>query len=209
MDTIAAEEHVLTRELRHTLRVDALRLRRERASGPSSIIQSLAIQKSVIGLEQWKRCHFPLLYVATNDEISTKLLMEAAFSEGKRVLVPKCVSSTTFVAVEISHYTDLVEGTYGILEPKESLLTGFIETKLVPDCVITPGVLFDRQGNRIGMGGGFYDRYFQWLQNETSRAYISIGLCSSGQLAKETIVTEPWDIAVDIVVTENEVVHCD
>jgi 5-formyltetrahydrofolate cyclo-ligase len=71
------------------------------------------------------------------------------------------------------------------------------------DLVITPGVAFDRRGGRVGYGGGYYDRFFRRARTDAHRAAICFGV----QLIDEPLPAGPFDLPVDLVVTESEIVR--
>ena len=94
---------------------------------------------------------------------------------------------------------DLEMGSYGILEP----LLGLEHAKPEDfDLLIAPGAVFDTNGFRIGYGGGFYDRYIKRLRHECP----VIGLGFELQMV-DRVPAEPFDKAVDIIVTENRVIR--
>lgn len=96
--------------------------------------------------------------------------------------------------IQITSWDDLERGNFGILEPKYSnYYTGKI------DLVITPSIVFDRNGYRLGYGKGYYDKYFS-----LSNYNFSIGL-SYDKLLQETIPIDSRDKAVDIIITEEEI----
>lgn len=104
-----------------------------------------------------------MIYVAREEEVETKKLIERALEKGKCVTVP-CVDSVQneLVAVKIdSLESDLKPGAYGILEPHESLRQPFCIDDL--EFVIVPGLAFDRAGYRLGRGKGYYDRFLARL----------------------------------------------
>ncbi len=99
---------------------------------------------------------------------------------------------------EIRSLDELVPGTWGILEPPEN------SRKVVPaeeiDLAVVPGLAFDRQFNRLGYGAGYYDRFLPKLKKNAVKA----GICYSIQLIDQ-IPVEAFDIAMDIIVTDTEV----
>lgn len=124
-------------------------------------------------------------------------LISHAASSGKQVLVP-VVSGDS---LEFSRYTErtcLQKNRYGIDEPvnTESMSAGQLTL------VLTPLVAFDQQGNRVGMGGGYYDRTFAFLADQPRPASVLlVGVAYQFQF---TALPEPqpWDIPLDAVVTE-------
>ncbi|HBO37903.1 MAG TPA: 5-formyltetrahydrofolate cyclo-ligase [Pasteurellaceae bacterium] len=130
------------------------------------------------------------LYLSFDSEISTKSLIEELFSQQKNiylpVLHPFCAGYLLFL-----HYrpdTVMVKNKYGIPEPQLNVQHILAIDEL--DIVFTPLVAFDKQKNRLGMGGGFYDRT---LQNWQQKSFIPVGLAHHCQQVEELPV-EPWDM---------------
>jgi 5-formyltetrahydrofolate cyclo-ligase len=95
--------------------------------------------------------------------------------------------------------SELVPGTFGILEPTAELRE-LPPRQVLPsqiDLALVPGVVFDRQGNRLGYGRGFYDRLLRQLPREVLR----VGLAFECQVVEELPV-EPHDERMDWLVTE-------
>ncbi len=89
---------------------------------------------------------------------------------------------------------------YGIQEPV--LASNDLIKAEELDLVIMPLVSFDQQGNRVGMGGGFYDRTFAFKQSVQARKPLLIGYAYEFQCS-DTLAPESWDVKLDGVVTEN------
>lgn len=130
------------------------------------------------------------LYLACNGEISTALLIERLWQQGKTVCLPRL---HPFVSGHLLFFryqpdTRLKANAFAIPEPHLDI------TALVPqselDMVFTPLVAFDRQGNRLGMGGGFYDRTLQHWQR---KRFIPVGLAHQCQQV-EQLPVEHWDV---------------
>lgn len=153
------------------------------------------IQKSIISQPKFKSSHIIMTYVALNEEVSTDLLIEEAFREGKRIVVPYCNENSKIGLAEICSLEELKVGAFGIREPLE-ICRDNIREELI-DLVIVPGVAFDKEGNRLGMGKGFYDRF---LQTAKSHSYW-IAPTYECQMV-ESIPLEEHDLPVDMIVTE-------
>ncbi|RYZ70467.1 MAG: 5-formyltetrahydrofolate cyclo-ligase [Proteobacteria bacterium] len=95
---------------------------------------------------------------------------------------------------------DWVTGPFGLKEPRRELPPIH---PLSIDIVIVPGVVFDREGGRIGRGGGFYDRYLK----ETSHA-LRIGFAHSFQITHRLAHSNLWDQKMDYLVSESEIIDC-
>ncbi len=163
--------------------------------------KSQMIVERLCGLSQWHHAQTVLLYVAFRNEVETRSLIDRAVEEGKRVLLPVSIKKTR--ALELypvlgSH--DLVEGAYGIMEPRRG------QEPIPPtqvDLVVVPGVVFDRSGNRLGYGAGYYDRFLESCRPEVVRVALAFDL----QLI-DHLPAEPHDQRMDYVITETELHRC-
>lgn len=134
-----------------------------------------------------------LVYVAKDSEIETRGIISAALANGKQVAVPKCEGEGIMDFYLITSLSELSYGRYGILEPdteKCRKVTDFENAM----CIV-PGLSFDPKGNRLGQGGGYYDRFL------SSFTGITVGLCYSSFI-KWDIPAEQHDIPVSIIVTD-------
>ena len=133
-----------------------------------------------------------LLYHSLDDELSTRQFLENAVeSSGKTFYLPR----VNGVNLEILPYdrTRMHLGAFRIEEPDGDDVVSIDDI----DLVIVPGVAYDRKGNRVGRGKGFYDR----LLSERRKNLTTIGVCYSFQLVDE-IDAEDHDVAVDFVITD-------
>ncbi len=94
------------------------------------------------------------------------------------------------------------QNKYGILEPQNSL---FVAASDIDMCLM-PLVGFNRQGDRLGMGGGYYDRYFA-LNKKQKNPTLLAGIAFDFQ-EDDTIQAESWDVGLDIIFTNKEVIYC-
>lgn len=128
-------------------------------------------------------------YLSYNQEVRTMPILERALREGKRVAVPK-VYGQQMRFVWLRDLSRVAKGYAGILEPVDDEPVARDPTALV----LMPGLAFDRQGHRIGYGGGFYDRFLAVEPN-----HPTVALCYGFQLFP-TLPAEAFDIAVDRVI---------
>ncbi len=133
-----------------------------------------------------------------HDEVDTWPLIDRAWRMKKRIFAPIVGKNFSMRFREVTPETELELNRYGFQEPKDG---EFIKPRAL-DVVITPVVAFDACGNRIGTGGGYFDRAFDFLKH---RKYLFhpklIGLAFSCQRV-EKITPNPWDIRVFRVVDE-------
>ena len=128
-----------------------------------------------------------MLYSALPDEVQTKAFLEKWHLK-KQIVLPTVVGDD-IIPVEFAADTTFAVGDFNILEPQNEPYTGDF------DLIIVPGVAFDRNGNRLGRGKGYYDR-FLCHHLDVKR----IGICFDFQLVDE-VPSEPFDIRMDEVIT--------
>ncbi len=145
-----------------------------------------------------------MCFVSFGSEIATHDLIKGWLKEGKKVSVP-CLEKLpdgkrVMHAVLINSFNDLkTKGSFGILEPE--LSQGVINEPGKLEVVIVPGSVFDIYRNRMGYGGGFYDRYLI----QTAPHCKKIGICYDFQVQKD-IPHEAFDVPLDLIVTEKRIV---
>ena len=144
-----------------------------------------------------------LFYLATKDEVQTGEIIEESLNGGKRVIVPFIDwRKREILPSEIKDPArDIEIGVFDIPQPKRDSYCPFSPVDI--DIVIAPGVAFDRKGNRIGFGGGFYDRFL----SELSDGVAVIALAFELQLV-DAIPVQSHDVAVDYLITERGITDC-
>lgn len=165
--------------------------------------KSLNIAKKLDSLLEYQKASLIMFYLDFRNEVQTSKLIEQALAEGKRIVIPITVrEESKLIPSEILDFPgDLVPGTWGILEPKEDCIRP-VDPKEI-DVVIVPGVSFDEKGNRMGYGGGFYDRFLLRTKPEA----IFIALAFEMQV-RDNVFPEKHDLPVHYVVTEERVIKC-
>lgn len=160
---------------------------------------SLAICKDISSTAWFQRSKRLLMYMPIRREVDLRPLMDVAWRKGKTVYLPKADPVTHAMDAYAVHSLDeLKAGAYGILEPSADATKEADLEKL--DCVFIPGVVFDRQGYRIGYGGGYYDRFLPRLTSST----LLIGVAYAWQVV-ERIPRDAYDEPLHVLVTEKEV----
>lgn len=159
------------------------------------------IAKKLFSHESWMMSETIAIVISRKPEVNTKRIIEYAWELGKRVVVPKCHPKTkTMTFHAITTFDQLEVVYYGLKEP---ILTETVEvTKNEIDLMIVPGLIFMKNGYRLGFGGGYYDRY---LANYRGK---KLALAFDIQLA-EYLPIESYDIPVDTIITNKEVLTCD
>lgn len=159
---------------------------------------SLVIAKRLLSLKKLQKAETIFLYASYKNEVETRRLIQKLLSMGKRVALPK-VREKEMDFFVIHSWKELVFGYHGILEPDG---TGELVVPTKQDVMVLPGVAFDTKGNRIGYGGGYYDRY---LEQQKENIPCLIGIAYELQMFSGILPTEPQDKQVDFVVTEKKV----
>ena len=134
-------------------------------------------------------------YLSYNQEVRTAPILEQAIREGKRVAVPKVLDGGSRMAfLWLDDLQAVAPGYYNIPEP----IADGPEADDPAALVIMPGLAFDRTGNRMGYGGGFYDRFLA-----EHPGHPTVALCYDFQLV-DHLETEAHDIPVDAVLWSGE-----
>jgi len=161
---------------------------------------SRAVQQRVLALDRYRSASTVVLYAAKDNEVLTERILAHALSSGRVVYYPKLdLCKDQLVLVRVSNpATELQPGAYGIREPigTDTLNPSALDDALV--CV--PGLGFDPSGQRLGRGGGHYDRLIAYLGPTAT----TVGLAYSFQLL-EALPNQPHDQRLDFVITESAV----
>lgn len=152
------------------------------------------IQSRILCSKEYSQADMILTYASVEPEPDTLGVIHAAFVNGKKVAVPKCCDKNTMEFYFISSLDDLKEGKYGLKEPDTDKCKKATPTE--KSLCVVPALSFDAKGFRLGRGGGYYDRFLKDFKGK------SVGLCYNSFL-RLTLPTDPFDIPVDIIVTEN------
>lgn len=131
-----------------------------------------------------------LIYISKDLEVDTKVLINDLWKLNKNIYVPK-VENNIINFYNINSFNDLVIGSYNILEPITNIKYKYNKN----DCIIVPGLLFDKNNNRLGYGGGYYDRFLK------DNNLYKIGICFSHFII-DKLPNEKYDIKMDEVITE-------
>lgn len=190
------------------LRNEVLQLR-DRLTIEERRIKSHRIAEQVVTCKEFVEADKILLYASYKSEVDTFEVFETALSLSKDVYYPK-VLGKEMEFYQINEIEYLVEGYRGIYEPQVSEKGQFSPKRKEKVCVIMPGAVFDVKGNRIGYGGGFYDKYLQKLEMKIAKENISkIAVAFECQIVKEGLIaSEEHDVKPDYVITEQQIYQC-
>jgi 5-formyltetrahydrofolate cyclo-ligase len=149
----------------------------------------------------WKNASVILSYMPFRGELDITPLMEKALSEGKKFALPLTVTGASEGIMEfrlVSSESDLKIGRFGIREP-QNICPTVTDIDLFRALCIVPGIAFDKDGYRLGYGGGYYDRFLENFKG------VSVGLVTSRLLCSTPLPRDGHDMAVDYVITERQV----
>lgn len=140
-------------------------------------------------------------YVSIAEEVQTGKILQLALQMGKTVCIPFIENKKSpMAAVKLYRLEDLTEGTFGLLsiDPERA---EYVSPETM-DLIFVPGAAFDGEGHRLGMGGGFYDRYMAKAIHARR-----VALAFSCQIVP-SVPVDAFDQKVDTCVTETGMFTC-
>lgn len=155
---------------------------------------SQQISKYLYEIDEFNQANSIFCYISYRSEVDTHALISDFLFRKLALVVPKITEKSEMIAVSLGNLSDLEPDKMGILTPKSNLPAAGPF-----DIAITPGVGFTINGERLGYGKGYYDRWFS-----RNRVKTKIGIAFEAQLV-EKLPTEATDIPLDILVTEERV----
>ena len=173
-------------------RKELLQLRRamtrEQVQASSALVSSY-----ILASEAYGKAQYILGYLAFGKELSVDAVLKQALKDGKQVFVPRIVSATEFVAARLADFSSFSLDRYGIRSVPAAAEA--IEPERL-DLILVPGVAFSKNGGRMGMGAGYYDRYLP----QASQAKL-MGVAYE-ELLQETLPLDEHDVLMPCLVTE-------
>jgi 5-formyltetrahydrofolate cyclo-ligase len=163
--------------------------RRNRMNSQEIAKRSKSIQEFVINNNKFQSAKVVGAYFAFGSEVATELIIERAKMLGKKIALPR-VEEDKITFYELSSTKSLIRGRFGIMEPPPY---GHMDEI---DLLVVPGIAFDKKGNRLGYGKGFYDRLL------SGKRTFSIGLAYSFQLL-ENLPHHRHDKRLDAIASED------
>jgi 5-formyltetrahydrofolate cyclo-ligase len=163
--------------------------RRNRLTCQEIAKRSNSIQEFIINSKEFLQAKVVGAYFALGSEVTTELIIERAKTVGKKIALPR-VEEDNIIFYELSSIKFLIRGRFGIMEPPPY---GHISDI---DILVVPGIAFDKKGNRLGYGKGYYDRLL------SGKRTFSIGLAYSFQLL-ENLPYDRYDKRLDAIASED------
>ena len=192
MDTVSLEKQ--------RLREERLAAREVLSEQERSVLDDRITQK-LLATSEYAEATTVLTYVSVSSEVSTRMFIESALRDGKTVAVPRCLPGHCLEFVAIASLEQLVAAPFNLLEPVKELPALTEDQKNNSICIV-PALLVDAKGYRLGYGAGFYDRFLSTYPGK------KICLAYQQSLSRTTLPHTAFDIGVDLVITESEVLTC-
>lgn len=187
-------------EAKHELRLEMRQRRSRVADAARTVLQERLpsfLDASLTEPGDRGRLAAMALYAAKDDEAPCDSLLELVV--GGSVAYPRVVDKQNLAFHRVSGPQDLSVGTFDVLEPPPEspvVLPGTLKL------IVIPGLAFDRTGGRLGWGAGYYDAALPKHPDA-----LRVGVAYSTQLI-DAVPTEAWDVAVDLIITEEGVIRC-
>lgn len=183
----------MNKEEKKVLRNKILEIRDSLNNNEKELIDN-KIFNELINTDLYKRSINIFIYISFSNEINTKNIIEKAFKDKKNVFIPKVYKDDKLMkAIKLNSIDELKKNSMGILEPIDD--SNYIEKENI-DLIVVPGVVFDKECNRIGYGGGYYDRYLKDIKSKKNKIALAYDL----QIV-DKIESEVHDIKVDYIIT--------
>lgn len=174
-----------------------MRARRKSLSEIERETFSNEIIKKFLAQEIYKTSEVIMAYVSMAEEVQLQKLFVEVFAGKKILAVPLIVGKGKMQAVEVPNFDALQVGDFGILTVRADLRKIIAPEKI--DCVIVPGAAFDLNFNRLGLGGGYYDKFLPYAVNAKK-----IALAYDFQIV-DVVPTQPHDFKVDMIISEKRI----
>jgi 5-formyltetrahydrofolate cyclo-ligase len=183
-----------------SLRKDILS-RRDRIPPAVKKIKNKAIEERLFNLNEFKTAKTVFFFASFRSEVDTIGMIRRTLDEDRKVVLPR-VEGQNLGLYEIKRIDELVPGCMKIPEP--SVLTDVRKMNINDiDAIIIPGAAFDETGNRIGYGGGFYDRLLAELQKP-----VPVIAPTYEEQMVESVPVGAHDKKVTIILTDSREIRC-
>lgn len=180
------------------LRVNAINMLKSQSETKRKQIEE-ELTEQLIHSTFWENAAVIGITMAQGFEWDTKSIIEIAWAQGKVVCVPKCSPQDKLLNFyKITSFNELEVVYYNLLEPIPEITENVLKEQI--DLLMVPGLLFDREGFRVGFGGGYYDRFLADFPNTT------VSLLCEEQLVSQ-LPKESFDIPVEYLITEKNIIN--
>ena len=185
----------MNEDLRQTLRKEKIKARESFTKEERDFLSQKIVER-ILDMREFQEAKTIMIYRGIRGEVRLKLLEIAEKSKGKQFLFPLCLPEREMAALAPLGEDAWQPGSFGIMEP------ALEKSQLVQpediDLILCPCTAFDEDCNRMGMGGGYYDRYLPKCEK------AAVAAVAFEVQKADAIPMEPWDRAVDLVITEKK-----
>lgn len=156
-------------------------------------------QNNFLNTDIYKNSKCIMLYMPLGNETATQKIIDKAFSDGKCVAFPVTDEKSGIITAYLAEKdTKFKKGGFSVFEPELKQTANVLDI----DTVLVPGIAYDRKGARVGFGKGCYDRFLEGLN------VVKVGFCYEAQLCND-IETDEYDILMDYIITEKEIIKAE
>jgi len=178
-------------------------LKERRSLSPAEVTgKSNLIVNKALAMEEYLQASTVMVYLDFRNEVQTGTLVLRSMAVGKRVVVPATdINNYRLIPSLLEKFPgDLQPGNWGILEPKPDCLRPVEPTEI--DLIFVPGVAFDLNGNRLGYGGGYYDRFLKQTGSHSTFVALAFEL-----QVRQYVYPDTHDVPVHYLVTEKRLIR--
>ncbi len=195
------------------------RKRRDALSAEARALADARIANELVRSSAWEAARKLFAYAAFGSEVETDAIVEQAFDRGMAVAAPRTfrgdaaaggaggLCTEWHVVPTFEAWRALPASSFGIKEPDPARCEPcpLRDRSLADALALVPGFVFDREGFRLGYGGGCYDRFLPAFKQAGG---VALGLARADQLSDGPLPREPFDVPVDGICTERGVRWC-
>lgn len=182
------------------LRKEILQLR-DTLTIEERIEKSHRIAEQICQMREFIEVDKVLLFASYKSEVDTSLIFETAQGLSKDIYYPKVIGKE-MEFYQVQKKEDLIEGYRGICEPEAMSEKQFVPKEEEQIFILMPGAVFDVDGNRIGYGGGYYDKFLKRIE---TFCFYKVGIGFACQVIEiEEFPKEEHDVTLDVLVTETD-----
>lgn len=165
----------------------------------------IAISNRLFQTDAYINCNMIFSYLSFRSEVDTREIIRQSVKEGKEVFIPR-VEDKDMDFYKVQDLEGLILSKFGIPEPPKEEKNRYQEQSGLsyPKLMFLPGLAFDLNGNRIGYGAGYYDRY---LSAFPLTHFYKIGLAYDFQVV-DKIPSDEFDVQVDAIMTPSCLINC-
>ena len=169
---------------------------------------NVSIQRSFLLTPEYEQCEELFCFVSFGSEVDTHPIILQALQDKKKVYLPRIDVDTGMEFYQIDNLEGLQSSNFGVPEPLPDPTRRYLQNEIwqtmINRLMVLPGLAFDLQGNRIGYGAGYYDKFFG---KYVGLSFYKLAICYDFQIVEE-IKAEEYDIKADAILTPTRRINC-